>query len=69
MSVVKLLEVLCDQCNESIGVYADCSKADARRGAKAEGARLSNDKDFCNDNCYWNYEDKQTQAHRNRGAK
>lgn len=68
MSVYRFVEVTCDFCKTIIVRYSNCSKRDARRLAKAAGARLSDDKDFCDDNCYWKYEDKQAAQHRNRGA-
>ncbi len=60
--IIRYVRVRCNFCKKIIGEYGGPSKKDARLWAKADGARLHNDKVFCNDNCYWEYEDQQAQA-------
>ena len=69
MSVQKYVEVRCDFCREVIGHYEGSSIKIARRWAKEDGARLDNDLEFCNDDCYWKYQDQQVQAANNGEAK
>ncbi len=57
---IPYIVVRCNFCNKKIGQYEGSSKQIARRWAKQDGARLDNDLDFCDDNCYWKWEDLQT---------
>ena len=59
---VRFVRVCCDFCKKTIAEYEGSSKQAARRWAKQEGARLANDKDFCEDNCYWKYENQKIGA-------
>jgi hypothetical protein len=64
---VRYVVVCCDFCGNTIATYHGNAKQAARRWAKAEGATLSDDKDFCNDNCFWKYQDQQAAAARDGG--